>query len=558
MTAVRERPRGTVARRRGVAGRLVALVVLVAACWGVLLATTPAATGDPVLVTTSPGSTEVVKSPDTVALTFDRPVPAALATVRILDPDGSQVVFERPVHPDGREDTISVRMPAERHEGTYAVAWTLPSSRLEPISGSFTFDVSYPIKPDGVPEIETTRDPVLVVVHLAARTVAIVAMVVLAGVAFFVAAIGPAAARTRSARRLVKTAWWLVTGGTLVALVSFGPYAAWVPVRDAFDPRLLSDAVGSVVGGALLARLFVLVPVTLGLAWLMTSPPAATAGERRLRGAGVLGCATAVLATWTLADPRAPGAPTPLALCVDVVLLVALALPVAGLLVFRLPVARDRDTVSRFVRPLLACAGLLVVAGAVQAWGAHRFGWYPAGALVLASVLAAFAWLSAHRVAGPVARQRRFNRRVAGVAGLVSVIVVATAALLALDPAGNAHAQGAAGQAPAAIRQQVAPTRLAYDTGKPAGQGSVDLVLIPVADRLDARVSLLGPHRVDTTVTAALVRGDRTTPVPVDRAGPGYWTGQATVPEPGRWDLALTLRAADGSTQTVKQPIDVR
>jgi copper transport protein len=558
MTKVLERPRGATARPPGVAGRLVALLVLVAACWGTLLATTPAATGDPVLVTTSPGSTEVVKSPDTVVLTFDRAVPAALATVRILDPDGSQVVFDRPAHPDGRADTISVPMPAERHEGTYAVAWTLPSSRLQPVSGSFTFDVSSPIEPEGVPEIETTHDPVVAAVYLTARTVAIAAMVVLAGVAFFVAAIGPVAARTRATRRLVKTAWWLVVGSTLGALVSFGPYAAWVPLRDAFDPRLLSAAFESDAGGALFARLYVLVPATLGLALLMKSPPAATTRERRLRGVGVLGCATAVLATWTLADPRPPGAPSPLALAVDVVLLTALALPAGGLLVFRLPVARDRHTVSRFVRPLLGCAGLLVAAGTAQVWYGHRFGWLPAGALVLASVFAGFAWLSARRAGGPVARQRRFSGRVAGVAGLVSVIVVATAALLALDPAGNAHALGAAGQAPAAIRQQVAPTRLAYDTGKPGGQGSVDLVLIPAADRLDARVSVLGPHREDTTVTAALVRGNRTTPLVMNHAGTGYWTGEATVPEPGRWELALTLRAGDGSTQTVKQPIDVR
>jgi copper transport protein len=552
MTKVLERPRAATAPLPRTAGRLVALLVLVAACWGTLFATTPAATGDPVLVTTSPGSTEVVKSPDAVVLTFDRPVPAGLATVRVLDPDGSQVVFERPVHPDGRADTISVPMPAERHEGTYAVAWTLPSSRLQPVSGSFTFDVSYPIRPDGVPEIETTRDPVVAAVYLTTRTVAIAAMVVLAGVAFFVAAIGPVAARTRATRRLVKTTWWLVVVSTLGALVSFGPYAAWVPLRDAFDPRLLSAAFESDTGGALLARLAVLVPATLGLALLMKSPPAATAGERRLRGAGVLGCATAVLATWTFADPRPPGVPSPLALAVDVALLTALALPAGGLLIFRLPAVRD--TVSRFVRPLLWCAALLALAGTAQLWYGHDFGWLPAGALVLALVLGGFAWLSARRVGGPVAR-RLNRRRIAGAAGLVSVVVVASAALLALDPV---HALAVAGEAPAAIRQQVAPTRLAYDTGKPDGQGSVDLVLIPVADRLDARVSVLGPHREYTTVTAALVRGSRTTPLPVNRAGTGYWTGQATVPEPGRWELALTLRAGDGSTQTVKQPIDVR
>ncbi|WP_439382831.1 copper resistance CopC family protein [Amycolatopsis lexingtonensis] len=601
MTAVKERPRVAVPRPREGAGRFVALLLLVAACWGTLLAVTPSATGDPVLVTTSPGSTEVVKSPDAVVLKFDRPVPAALATVRVLDPDGSQVVYTRPSHVDGRDDTVSVPMPAERHEGTYAVAWTLPSSRLDPVSGSFTFDVSYPIQPDGVPEIETTRDPVVTAVHLTAGTLAVAAMVLLTGLAFFAAAIGPAAARTRATRRLVKTTWWLLAGGTLAALVSSGPYAAWVPLRDAFDPRLLAGAFESDAGGALLARLATLVPATLGLALLLKSPPATTAVDRRLRGAAVLGCASAVLATWTFADPRPPGTPPVLALAADIALLAALAIPAGGLVLLRYPVARDRHTASRFASALAGCAvvlvvaasaqawsghglgrlpagalavaavvawlvargplkarlggritrgtavlltaALLAVAGTAQAWSSHRLGWLPAGALALAAVLADFAWFVARRPA-----TAQLGRRITAVAGATVVLTVATATLLALDSGQSAHAQGPAGQAPAAIRQQAAPTRLAYDTG------ALDLVVIPTAGRLDVRVSVLGPQAAETTVTAAL----GPTPVPLDRAGSGYWAGQASTLGPGRSDLALTLRTGDGRTQTVKQPIDVR
>lgn len=543
MTAVKERPRAAVPRPRAGAGRLAALVLLVAACWGTLLLTTAPATGDPVLLTTSPGNTEVVKSPDAVVLTFDRPVPAALATVRILDPGGSQVVFTRPSHVDGREDRISVPMPAERHEGTYAVAWTVPSSRLEPVSGSFTFDVSYPIQPDGVPDIETTRNPVVAAVHLTARTLAVAAMVVLAGLAFFVAAIGPATVRARATRWWIRITWWLVVGGTLVAFVSLGPYAAWVPGRAAFDPRLLAGAAESDAGGALLARLAILVPATLGLTLLVKSPPAATAAGRWQRGAAVLGCASAVLATWTFADPRPPGAPSPLALAADVGLLVALAVPAGGLLLLRFPVARDRHTVSRFARVVPVFAALLALAGTAQAWTGQRLGWLPAGSLALAAVLAVFARLLPRR---PV--KARLGPQAVAPAGTAVVITVATATLLALAPGQSAHAQGPAGQAPAAIRQQAAPARLV------SGTAALDLVVIPAADRLDVHVSVLNPAGDGTTVTAALGR----TPVPLERAGTAYWTGQASTPGPGRWELALTVRADDGRTQTVKQPIDVR
>ncbi|WP_370967154.1 copper resistance protein CopC [Amycolatopsis sp. cg9] len=602
MTAVKDRPRVAATRPRGGAGRFAALLLLVAACWGTLLATTPSATGDPVLVTTSPGNTEVVKSPDAVVLAFDRPVPAALATVRILDPGGGQVVFTRPSHPDGRDDTIAVPMPAERHEGTYAVAWTVPSSRLEPVSGSFTFDVSYPIQPDGVPEIETTRDPLVTAVHLTARTLAVAAMVLLTGLAFFAAAIGPATARARATRRVVKTTWWLLTASTLLALLSAGPYAAWVPWRNAFDPRLLTAAFESDAGGALLARLATLVPAALGLALLLRTEPATTAADRRLRGAAVLGCASAVLATWTFADPRPSGAPSFLALAADIALLTALAVPAGGLVLLRYPVARHRHPVSRFAHAVAACAALLAIAGTAQSWSGHRLGWLPGGALVLAVLLAVVAWFVSRRlgkerfgrplialaaaavvvavavawlghrlgwlpggalvlavllavVAWLVPRRppkERFGRPLIALAGAAVVVTAATATLVALDPGQSAHAAGPAGQAPAAIRQQAAPARLTSETG------ALDLVVIPAADRLDVRVSVLGAHRADTTVTTALGRGNRTTPVPLDHAGTGYWTGWATVPERGRWELALTLRAGDGSTRTVTQPIDVR
>ncbi|EWC61103.1 Copper resistance protein CopC [Actinokineospora spheciospongiae] len=560
MTTVRERPRAAVARPRAAAGQFVALLLLVAACWGALLATTPQATGDPVLLTTSPGNTELVKSPDAVVLTFDRPVPAALATVRVLDPGGRQVVFTRPTHPDGREDAISVPMPAQRNEGTYAVAWTAPSSGLEPVSGSFTFDVSRPIQPGGIPAIETTRDPVVAAAHLAARALAVAAMVLLAGLAFFVASLGPPAVRARVTRRLIKVAWWLLVGSTLVALVSFGPYAAWVPWHDALDPRLLSAAVESTGGAALLARLATLVPATLGLVLLVVNPPATTAVERCSRGAAVLGCASAVFATWPLADPRSLGSPSPLALAADIGLLVALAIPVGGLVLLRFPVGRHRHAVARLARSVVGCAVLLAVAGTAQAWLGHGLGLLPAGALALAAVLAVFAWLLSRRAAGGSAKARstRLGHQVVGVAGAAALITATTATLIALDPGQSAHAAGPVGQAPAAIREQAPPARLTYDTGTPSGQGSLDLVLIPTTDRLDVRVSVLGPHGAHTAVSIALKRDNRTEPVPLDRAGPGHWTGRATVPERGRWQLALTLRAADGSTHTVGQPIDVR
>jgi len=574
MTTVRRRPRGAPtahgSRRRGTR-RIVAVLLLIAACWGALLATVHPASGHPVLVTTAPGGGETAKSPDHVLLTFDRPVPAGLATVRVLDPaDGSQVVFDRPVHPDGRTDTLSVPLPKERHEGTYTVGWTLPSGGLEPISGSFTFDLSYHLDPLGVPEIDTTRDAVVSGVYLTARTLAVAAMLLLTGAAFFVATVG--SARSGLARRVVTSSWWALTASTVVTLLSFGPYAAWVPLGEAFDPALLAGTFESDAGSALLARGLVLIPATLALAELMTSLPADTARERRLRGAGVLGCGAALLATWTYADPRPPGGPSPDALAVDVAVLLAIALPVGGLLLHRTAGA----ALPRLRRLAPGYAALLAVTAAAHALSAQRLGLLPSGALALALVLLGYAWSGRARTTldsrdfrdtavSRTQRARRAGRRAVVATGAAVVLVAGTVAVFALEPAQAAHAQGT-GPVPAALRDQVAPSALEYDTGTAGGRGVLDLVLVPAsagprAVRVNTHVTVLGPGRAprdDLALTAVFTRGDQRVPLELSRAGALRSTGSATLSGHGRWELAMTVHAADGGAYTVTQPIDVR
>ncbi|HVW40238.1 MAG TPA: copper resistance CopC family protein [Amycolatopsis sp.] len=543
---------------------------MVATCWTILIATASSSPGEPVLRSTTPGNAETVKSPDQVLLTFDRPVPAGLATVRILDPYGDQIVFERPVRAAGHPDTISVPMPKKRYEGTYAVSWTLPSSGLEPISGAFTFDVSSPIEPLGVPEIETKHDPYVAVFHTAARFAAVAALVLLVGVAFLVAAIWPAGAHSRTVRRIVIGAWCGLVVATLAVLASFGPYAAWAPLSGAFDPRLLSGTVESDAGAALLTRLYVLIPATLGLAQLMTAPTAETTRERWIRGGAVLGCAAAVVATWSLPTTRSP-----LPVAVDIVLLTTIAVAVGGLVLlwFR----GDGSVVSRFFRLASVCAGLLVVTGGYlglrHGVAATSYGWLLLGLLALAALLVATGLLlrRRHRAHGGKKKKGSALVRPRGTAviatGIAGLILAGTAVLVVAEPPRTAHAESPSSP-PFAIRDQAAPARFPFDTGKPGGQGSLDLVVVPTAAEhgqihFDIHVTALDGQDATNngvSVTAVLERPDGTAapmPVSLASAAPGYSVGQATVQNRGHWALALTVRAADGSRQAVVLPIDV-
>lgn len=420
----------TAKRLRGLLG----LLIVVAACWATLLAAVPAPGGDPVLVSISPSQDEIVKSPDEVRLTFDRPVPAGLATVRMTNPKGDDVVSGRPRNPADAPDTVVVSMPPTRFAGSYSVAWSLPSSRLEPISGTSSFAVHAQSGPVRLPEIPTERDPVVAAVHTAARLAATAAVTLGVGVVFALVVVWPSGATDKPARRLAWYAWSALVVATLGTFVSFGGYAARTSLGESLDPALLSATFGSDVGAGLLLRLLVLVPITIGLAQLLSSPPAGAAGQRWLRAIGVLGSAAALMATWGFSRPPEPAGPSLLGLGAETTLMLAAAVSVGGPVVLWLLLRSAGDSALRTATARLAL--LMPVSGAVllAITVGTSAGWQLVALLVLAALvvgtgLAGRRWMRRRTdVRGLDLPGRMRLRRVAAVAtGAVVVALVAAA-----------------------------------------------------------------------------------------------------------------------------------
>ncbi|OIJ25045.1 copper resistance CopC family protein [Nocardioides luteus] len=345
-----------------------------------LLTVLPSPSGDPVLVSLSPGDGETVKSPDEVRITFDRPVPAELATVQMTDPAGERIVSTRPYNPAGADDTIAVPMPKTRYEGIYTVVWSVPSSTLEPMVGSSNFSVFSSARLTAVPGLVVDRDPVIVTVYTIAGTLATAALVLGVGTVFALVVAWPQGARRRGSRRLLRYTWATLVLATLVSLLSFGGYAARTSLGDAFDPALLAGTVKSDIGAALLARLLILVPLTLGFWQLLRSEPARTSAERWTSALTVLGAASALAATWVFARPQAPAGPGPVSVAEGIALLLAAAVGV-GAAVMQWTVLRRSGgrtaPATRLLARIMPVAGvllLLLTASTTDGWRPIAYG----------------------------------------------------------------------------------------------------------------------------------------------------------------------------------------
>ncbi|MGI5132736.1 copper resistance protein CopC [Pseudonocardia sp. CA-107938] len=431
--------------------RFLGLLVLVAACWGALFVALPAPAGDPVLLSTSPADGAFVTSPDELRLTFDRPVPAGLATVRMNNPPGDQVVAVRPVNPPGEPATITVPMPKTRYGGTYSVAWSVPNSRLELISGTSSFSVSAPTKlHPAVVGIE--RDPVVVAIYAVAVHGATAALLLGIGLVFVLVVAWPAAGRQAVVRRLITSVWWTLLISTLLTIAGFGAYAARASLREAFDPALVAGTLGSETGAALLLRLLVLVPVTVALVLLLAGRPPETGIERWSSALAVLGCAAPLAATWSFAEPHDPHGPGLPAIAAETGLLLAIAIAVGGPVLLWILQRGPGDSALRTVLPRLArvmwaCGALVAVVALITVGGWELAALLALATLVVATGIAAHLWVRRRaETRGKDLPGRQRLRRVAVVAAsAAAVLMVATSAIdpsesvLGLWSTGGAH-----------------------------------------------------------------------------------------------------------------------
>ncbi len=372
--------------RRCVAVGLLALAALV------VMATPAAAHAG--LVDSDPDDGQVLsEAPSAIVLRFNEPVRAAPGGLQLLDARGDRV---RTTLAAVEGEVVRVDIPAPLRDGGYVVVWRVASEDGHPIDGVLTFRIGT----GGAGGLERLAgrlleargsDSAVRVTYGIARLLVFASLPLLVGTTMFGGWLAPAARRRAGVRRLVVWGWVVGLVGTVVGLVTYGPYAYGGSLADAFDLDLLADTMGERAGAVALARLALLVVALplLGVlvrAWAADrSPPRWWPGAAAVVGLGLV-------VTPGVGGHASSGELVVPALVADALHVTAMAAWLGGLAVLAVMLCPDRDSrtrdggggngaagaavltpmVDRFSRMATVCIGVIVVTGIFQSWRQMR------------------------------------------------------------------------------------------------------------------------------------------------------------------------------------------
>ncbi|MGI5529263.1 copper resistance protein CopC [Streptomyces syringium] len=330
------------------------------------------------LTSTDPANGSVVQTaPQRITLRFSEGVLLNADSIRVLDPDGERVEQGGPEHVDGKSDSAAVALRAGLARGTYTVAWQAVSADSHPVAGAFTFSIGAPSKTTVKATATVTEvDPAVEVLYDAGRYAAYAGFVLLVGGCVFAGV----CRSSRSVQRIAVGGWITLFASTAALLLLRGAYTSGKGIGDVLDLALLGDVLATKPGAALLSRLLLLSAAAVFLAVLFGSyareDDDRTRGERRdvAYGLGIGGTVVAVglAATWAMAEHASVGIQAWLAMPVDVVHLVAVAVWLGGLAALlatlRSGEPLKRAAVVRFSRLAFASVCALVATGLYQSW----------------------------------------------------------------------------------------------------------------------------------------------------------------------------------------------
>ncbi|GAA1358968.1 copper resistance CopC/CopD family protein [Streptomyces beijiangensis] len=392
----------------------VRLLLVLAAVLGALFAAAAPASAHAALTGSNPKEGEVVATaPKTVTLTFSEQVAMDSKSIRVLDPTGKRADTAKLRDlSSGSTVTYGVDLHAGLPDGTYTVAWQAVSADSHPVSGAFTFSIGAPSKTSVSVGGQEVGGGLVGVLYGTARYAAYGGFIVLVGGAAFVLACWPQGAGTRPLQKLVVRGWLTLTAATLALLLLRSSYTGQSSLSDLFDLTGLKAVLETKAGAALVSRLMLLGASALFVAVLFGAY-AKREDEREKKdltfGLAVGGAVVAggIAATWAFAEHASTGIQPGIAMPVDVLHLLAVALWLGGLTALLVSLFRaphiERAAVQRFSRVAFGSVVTLAATGIYQSWrqvgswSALTGTWYGQLLMVkigLVAVLIGVAWIS--------------------------------------------------------------------------------------------------------------------------------------------------------------------
>ncbi|MFG3061114.1 copper resistance CopC/CopD family protein [Streptomyces sp. NPDC048231] len=379
-------------------------MALLLAVAGTLFGGAAPASAHAALLGSDPAQGSVVdKAPTQITLNFSEKVALSDGSFKVLDPKGQRVDTGKPAELTGTMYGVKVQPGLPR--GTYTVTYQVVSADSHPVSGAFTFSVGAPSATTVSASGQTVGGGVVGGLYGFARYVSYAGFIVLIGGAAFVLACWQRGAAERAVQRLVVSGWVALTSATLALLLLRGSYTGSGKFADVFDLSLVGQVLQTKAGAALVSRLLLLAAAALFVAVLFGAYAKRDAdGEERAGAANGSGArkaasggdgpdaeraatkqdltfgltvggfvvAAGLAATWAMAEHASTGIQTGLAMPVDILHLLAVAVWLGGLTMMLVALYRvpsiGKPAVQRFSRVAFASVVTLVATGVYQSW----------------------------------------------------------------------------------------------------------------------------------------------------------------------------------------------
>ncbi|MBR8642522.1 copper resistance protein CopC/CopD [Streptomyces tuirus] len=388
------------------------LLLLAAAC--ALLAGAGPAAAHAAVTGSDPGQGAVVQeAPARISLTFSEQVAMSGDSLRVLDPEGKRVDSGEPSNVSGT--TYAVRLKSDLPDGTYTVAYQVVSADSHPVAGAYTFSIGAPSKTSVTVSGQATDDGVVGWLYGVGRYVSYAGFIVLVGGAAFVLTCWPRGSGVRPVQRFVVSGWLALTASTLALLLLRGSFTGSGKVADVFDLSLLGQVLQTKTGAALVSRLLLLAAAALFVAVLFGSyDKREDAQEKRdlTFGLAIGGfvVAAGLAASWAMSEHASVGLQAGIAMPVDIVHLLAVAVWLGGLgallvALYRAPADTpvDAPAVRRFSAVAFGSVLALIATGTYQSWRQlgswsaftdTRYGQLLLAKIALVAVMVGVAWIS--------------------------------------------------------------------------------------------------------------------------------------------------------------------